>query len=115
MTFARRGLAFRLQFSTSRAGRNIAWEYSKRLVTGSVVALSPADDAFKSKCVVAVITARSLDGVKLCPPEVDIFFANPADADFDPQLEWVMVEAKQGYYEALRHTMTAIQKLDQEK
>ncbi|KAL4954088.1 P-loop containing nucleoside triphosphate hydrolase protein [Aspergillus filifer] len=115
MTFARRGLAFRLRFSTNRAGRNIAWEYSKRLVAGSVVALSPADDAFKSKCVIAVIAARPLDGVKLCPPEVDIFFANPADADFDPQLEWIMVEAKQGYYEALRHTMTALQKLDQEK
>ncbi|KAL4941600.1 hypothetical protein BDV06DRAFT_235995 [Aspergillus oleicola] len=115
LTFARRGLAFRLRFSTNRAGRNIAWEYSKRLISGSVVALSPADDAFKTKCVIAVIAARPLDGVKLCPPEVDIFFSDPADADFDPQLEWIMVEAKQGYYEASRHTMTALQKLDQER
>lgn len=115
MTFARRGLAFRIQFSTNRAGRNIAWEYSKRLVSGSVVALSPADDAFRIKCVIAVVAARPLDGVKLLPPEVDIFFADPSDADFDPQLEWIMVEAKQGYYEASRHVMAALQKLSHER
>ncbi|KAL4788637.1 P-loop containing nucleoside triphosphate hydrolase protein [Aspergillus varians] len=114
LTFARRGLGFKFQFSTNRAGRNIAWEYSKRLVSGSVVALSPADDAFQTKCVIAIIAARPLEGVRLTPPEVDVFFANPADADFDPQLEWIMVEAKQGYYEASRHTMTALQKLSRE-
>ncbi|KAL4904489.1 hypothetical protein BDW74DRAFT_168154 [Aspergillus multicolor] len=114
LTFTRRGLAFKLQFSTNRAGRNIAWEYSKRLVAGSVVALSPADNAFQTQCVIAVIAARPLDGVKLLPPEVDVFFANPLDADFDPQLEWVMVEAKQGYYEASRHVMTALQKMSSE-
>ncbi|KAL4821178.1 P-loop containing nucleoside triphosphate hydrolase protein [Aspergillus spinulosporus] len=115
MTFARRGLAFKVQFSTNRAGRNIVWDHSKRLVSGSVVALSPADDAFRTKCVIAVIAARPLDGVKRLPPEVDIFFANPSDADFDPQLEWIMVEAKQGYYEASRHVMTALQKLSHER
>ncbi|KAL4763795.1 putative DEAD box helicase involved in nonsense mediated decay [Aspergillus foveolatus] len=114
MTFACRGLAFRIQFSINRAGRNIAWEYSKRLVSGSVVALSPADDAFRTKCVIAVVAARPLDGVKLLPPEVDIFFADPSDAGFDPQLEWIMVEAKQGYYEASRHAVTALQKLSHE-
>ncbi|RDW72447.1 putative DEAD box helicase involved in nonsense mediated decay [Aspergillus mulundensis] len=114
LTFARQGLAFKLQFSTNRAGRNIAWEYSKRLVSGSVVALSPADDAFQTKCVIAVVAARPLDGVRLLPPEVDVLFANPLDADFDPQLEWVMVEAKQGYYEASRHLMTALQKMSSE-
>ncbi|KAL4808756.1 P-loop containing nucleoside triphosphate hydrolase protein [Aspergillus unguis] len=115
LTFANRGLAFKIQFSTNRAGRNIAWEYSKRLVSGSVVALSPADDAFQTKCVIAIIAARPLEGVQALPPEVDIFFANPADANFDPQLEWVMIEAKQGYYEASRHTMTALQKLNDER
>ncbi|KAI9372575.1 P-loop containing nucleoside triphosphate hydrolase protein [Aspergillus egyptiacus] len=114
LTFARRGLAFRVQFSTNRAGRNIAWEYSKRLVAGSMVALSPASDGFQTKCAIAIIAARPLDGVKLQPPEVDIFFANPADADFDPQLEWVMVEAKDGYYESARHTMMALQKMSRE-
>lgn len=104
-----------MQFSTNRAHRNIAWEYSKRLVSGSMVALSPVDDAFQTKCVIAIVAARPLDGVKLCPSEVDLFFADPADADFDPQLEWIMIEAKKGYYEASRHTMMALQKLSRER
>ncbi|KAL2849230.1 P-loop containing nucleoside triphosphate hydrolase protein [Aspergillus pseudoustus] len=114
LTFARRGLGFQIQFSTSRAGRNIAWEYSKRLVSGSIVALSPAEDAFQTKCVIAIVAARPLDGVKAQPPVVDIFFADPADADFDPQLEWIMVQSKEGYYESARHTMTALQKMSRE-
>jgi helicase required for RNAi-mediated heterochromatin assembly 1 len=80
-----------------------------------MVALSPADDAFQTKCVIAIVAARPLEGVKSHPPEIDIYFANPEDADFDPQLEWIMVEAKEGYYEASRHTMTALQKLSQER
>ncbi|KAL2812382.1 P-loop containing nucleoside triphosphate hydrolase protein [Aspergillus granulosus] len=114
LTFSRRGLGFQAQFSTIRAGRNIAWEYSKRLVSGSIVALSPADDAFQTKCVIAIVAARPLDGVKAQPPKVDIFFADLADADFDPQLEWVMIQAKEGYYESARHTMTALQKMSRE-
>ncbi|KAL3468590.1 P-loop containing nucleoside triphosphate hydrolase protein [Aspergillus heterothallicus] len=114
LTFARRGLGFRVQFSTIRAGKNIAWEYSKRLVSGSIVALSPAKDAFQTQCVVAIVAARPLDGVKAQPPEVDIFFANPADANFDPQLEWMMVQSKEGYYESARHTMAALQKMSRE-
>ncbi|KAL5343497.1 P-loop containing nucleoside triphosphate hydrolase protein [Aspergillus crustosus] len=114
LTFAPRGLAFRIRFSTNRAGRRIAWEYSKRLVSGSIIALSPAEDAFQTKCVIAIVAARALEGVKSHPPEIDIYFANPTDADFDPQLEWLLVEAKEGYYEASRHTMTALQRLSQE-
>ncbi|KAL2822192.1 P-loop containing nucleoside triphosphate hydrolase protein [Aspergillus cavernicola] len=114
LTFARQGLGFRVRFSTYRAGRNIPWEYSKRLVSGSVVALSPADDVFKTKCAIAIVAARPLEQVMQQPPEVDIFFADPADADFDPQLEWIMVEAKEGYYESARHTMTALQKISRE-
>ncbi|KAL2002464.1 hypothetical protein VTN02DRAFT_6731 [Thermoascus thermophilus] len=114
VTFAQRGLAVRVQFSTARAGKNIVWEYSKRLISGSIVALSPANDLFQSKCVVAVVAARPLDGVKQQPPQVDLFFARAEDADFDPQREWVMVEARTGYYEASRHTMTALQRMTME-
>jgi hypothetical protein len=91
------------------------WEYSKRLVSGSIVALSPASDCFQSKCVVAVVAARPLEGVKQQPPEIDVFFARAEDADFNPQQEWVIVEAKSGYYEANRHTMTALQKMARER
>lgn len=82
---------------------------------GTIVALSPAHDCFRSECAVAVVAARPLDGVKLQPPEVDIFFAHPEEVDFDPQQEWIMVEARSGYYESSRHTMTALQKMHKEK
>ncbi|GFF26084.1 ATP binding protein, putative [Aspergillus udagawae] len=115
ITFAQTGIAFRIRFSTNRSGKKIVWEYSKRLITGSVVALSPANDSFRSKCVIAVVAARPLEGVKQEPPEIDIFFAQPEDANFDPHQEWTMVEARTGYYEAMRHTMTALQRLNRER
>ncbi|PYI06160.1 ATP binding protein [Aspergillus sclerotiicarbonarius CBS 121057] len=115
ITFAQRGLGLRIQFSTSRAGKSIAWECTKRLVSGSIVALSPAGDGFREKCVVATVAARPLEGVRQHPSEIDIFLARPEDVDLDPHKEWIMVEAKDGYYESLRHTMTALQKLYKEK
>lgn len=114
-TFAQKGVAFRVQFSTRRAGKNIVWDYSKRLLSGSIVALSPAHDCFRSKCIVAVIAARPSEGVKKYPPEVELYFARPEDAEFDPQKEWIMVESRNGYYEASRHTMSALQKMTKER
>ncbi|RAQ72394.1 DEAD box helicase involved in nonsense mediated decay [Aspergillus flavus] len=115
ITFAQQGVATRIQFSTIRSGKNIVWEYSKRLRTGTIVALSPSDDSFRNKCVVAVVAARPLNGVKQHPPEIDIYFARSIDADFDPHQEWVMVEARDGYFESMRHTMTALQKMSRER
>lgn len=115
MTFAQHGLAFRIKFSTSRAGKNIVWEYSRRLISGTIIALTPANNYFRTECAVGVVAARPLEGVKQQPPEIDIFFARPEDVDFDPHKEWVMVEAKIGYYESLKHTMTALQKMRKER
>lgn len=115
VTLAQRGLAVRIRFSTRRAGKKILWEYSNRLISSTIVALSPVSDAFATKCVVAVVAARSLENVTKNPPEVDIFFAQPEGFDFDPQQEWLMVEARSGYFEAQRHTMTALQKLSRER
>lgn len=115
MTCAQAGIAFRVQFSTIRAGKKIVWDYSKRLTTGSIVALTPAEDVFRTKCVLAVVAARPLEGLKVHPPEIDLFFARAEDAEFDYQQEWLMVEARSGYYEAARHTLTALQKLSSER
>ncbi|EGD92834.1 DEAD box helicase [Trichophyton tonsurans CBS 112818] len=115
VTFAQAGIAARIQFSTFRAGKKIVWEYSKRLMTGNIVALSPASDSFQNKCVVATVAARPLDGLKASPPEIDIFFARPEDFEFDYQQEWVMVEARVGYFEASRHTLSALQKMSDER
>ncbi|KAJ6130269.1 ATP binding protein [Penicillium capsulatum] len=117
-TFTTRGVAFRIRFSTARAGKKILWQFSSRLIAGSIVALSPLspnDRPFRNKCVVATVAARVLENVQKSPPEIDIFFANPGDVSFDPHQEWIMVEARSGYYEAYRHTMTALQKLSTEK
>ncbi|KLJ09887.1 hypothetical protein EMPG_14680 [Blastomyces silverae] len=114
VTCADAGIAMKLTFSTARAGKNIVWEYSPRLTTGTIVALTPANDMFKSKCIVAVVAARPLEELKKTPSEIDIFYARAGDAEFDPQMEFVMVEARSGYYEASRHTLTALQKMARE-
>lgn len=115
MTLANQGVAFRFQFSTRRAGKKIHWKYSSRLITGGIVALSPVEDSFATKCIVGVVAARPLVHLAKNPPEVDIYFAHPEDIEFDPQQEWIMVQARSGYYEAHRHTMTALQKLSWEQ
>ena len=114
-TFATGGIAARITFSLRRAGKRVAWEQSKRLVTGTMVALTPAEDMFNEVCRVAVVAARPLVGVSQNPPEIDIFFAEPDEIEIDPQQEWVMVEARTGYFEAYRHTLLSLQKLSQER
>ncbi|KAJ5280396.1 hypothetical protein N7478_005768 [Penicillium angulare] len=109
------GIAFRIRFSTRRAGKRILWKYSSRLIPGTLVALSPADDCFQTKCVVATVAARPLERVIAYPPEVDIYFANVDDIEIDPQKEWIMTESPQSYFEATRHTLTALKKLAKEK
>ena len=113
-TFSQKGIAVRVTFSTARAGKRIIWGASKRLTSGSLVALTPARDKFTTTRVIAVVAARPLAGVESTPCEVDLFFARPQELEIDPQTEWLMIEAKTGYYEALRHTMRALQKLSTE-
>lgn len=115
MTFAQQGIAARIAFSLRRAGKKIIWEQSKRLISGSMVALSPASDMFQTRCKVAVVAARPLSGVQQSPAEIDLYFATPEEIEMDPQVEWVMVEARTGYFEAHRHTLMALQKLMREK
>ena len=114
-TFAPLGIAARIKFSTIRAGKAIPWRYTKRLTSGSIVALTPVKDKFVTKCIVAIVAARPLAGVEATPPGIDIYFTTPEEIEIDPQQEWTMVEAKQGYYEASRHTMKGLQKLSHEK
>lgn len=115
ITIARPGLALHIRFSTRRAGKNILWAYSDRLRPGTLVALTPANDMFNQKCLVATIASRKLENVLKNPPEVDIYLASYTDVDPDPQKEWLMVEARGGYYEATRHTMVGLQKLFTER
>ncbi|OBT70222.1 hypothetical protein VE03_00209 [Pseudogymnoascus sp. 23342-1-I1] len=110
-TFANMGAAARIEFSTERAGKRIRWPQSSRLQQGTMVALSPAGDKFRTICTVAIVAARPLAAVEQDPPQIDIFWASTEEAEFDPTEEYVMVEAKSGYFEASRHMLVAMQKL----
>ncbi|KAJ5908508.1 hypothetical protein N7495_001190 [Penicillium taxi] len=109
------GLGFRMQFSTKRAGKDVRWDSSPRLTPGSLLALSPIQDSFASKCIVATVAARADEGLNKSPAEIDIFIPDHKDSIIDSQQEWILVEARSGYYESNRHTMVALQKLSKEK
>lgn len=115
MTFTQQGIATRITFSLRRAGKKVVWEQSKRLITGNMVVLTPAKDMFKTICKVAIVAARPLAGVQQSPAHIDLFWRSAEEIEVDPQVEWVMVEARTGYFEAYRHTLLALQKLMREK
>ncbi|KAF2469321.1 uncharacterized protein BDR25DRAFT_343720 [Lindgomyces ingoldianus] len=114
IVFSPRGLATRVAFSLSRVKKLVRWEQSKRLIPGTLVALSPADDCFQTQCILATVAARALAALDQNPPEIDLFFANPADMEIDPMKKWVMVESRSTFYEASRHTLMALQHMMQE-
>ena len=117
LTVARDGLALKIDFSTRRAERLIRWPQSKRLKTGSIVALTPVDDAFQSKCIVAVVASRLLSNLEVqypSKPSIHVYVGNQNELEIDPQQEYMMVEAIGGYWEACRHTYQALKKLHQE-
>lgn len=68
-----------------------------------------------TKCVVGVVACKLLKKIEKDPKEVVILLASFDDVDLDTQKEWTMVEARTGYFEATRNTMTALQKLSTEK
>jgi helicase required for RNAi-mediated heterochromatin assembly 1 len=78
------GAAFRVEFSNERAGKLIRWDQSKRLVQGSMVAITTQRDNFQSICKVAVIAARPLEGLEQNPPQIDIFWGDDKHTVFDP-------------------------------
>ncbi|KAH7136689.1 P-loop containing nucleoside triphosphate hydrolase protein [Dactylonectria estremocensis] len=117
--FARSGPACRISFSTERSTSKVIWSQSKRLVAGTLVALSPRSDAFKTKCFVAIVAARYLNGGlepdpqagegENTPPRIEIFWGNHEDAILDPSIELMMIEATGGYYEPIRHALVGLQ------
>ncbi|KAI1432495.1 P-loop containing nucleoside triphosphate hydrolase protein [Xylaria sp. CBS 124048] len=106
----RLGPMCRIQFSTERSGKKIRWTQTRRLTTGSLVALSTASDGFETICIPAVIADHPIrDGLDQIPPTIQIFWADTDDAILDPSLELVMLESRVGYFEAVRHCMMGLQ------
>lgn len=105
----------KVEFSYENAGKRIRWEQSNRLQQGTIVALTPRFDMFRTICKVAVVAARPIkEGVELNPPRVDLFWGDWNEAEIDPNQNWVMVEARSGYWESFRHMGVALQKLRSE-
>ena len=118
LTVARDGFAVRAEFSTSRVEKKINWPQSKRLKSGTLVALTPAEDNFRTKCVVAVVASRPLSSVVVErheKPAIHLYFGDPSQIEIDPQVQWLMVEGSNGYWEAARHVLKALQSLTQER
>ena len=113
------GTVCRIGFCPTRVGKRIRWAHSARLTPGNIVALSTAQDAFQSVCMIANVVQKNLVGGlepdlgagehKDTPPRIDIAWADPNDAILDPNTELIMIEARNGYYESVRHTLRGLQ------
>ncbi|KAF7922083.1 uncharacterized protein EAE98_008294 [Botrytis deweyae] len=106
------GPAFRIEFSSDKAGKRIRWEQSSRLTQGSLLCLSPTSDKFRSICKVGTVAARPIEGGLDCdPPQVDIFFGDDEDIILNPTESYIMIQPRVGFFEAYRHVLVALQKL----
>ncbi|KAI1005735.1 Helicase required for RNAi-mediated heterochromatin assembly 1 [Podosphaera aphanis] len=110
------GPACRVEFCTDRTDKRIRWEQSKRLTQGTVLALSSYNDMFHTSCKIAIVGGRLIEGgLDQNPPTIDLFFGDLENIELDPHDKFIMIEARDGYFEASRHMLVAMQKLMCEK
>ncbi|KAF3168929.1 hypothetical protein TWF788_010794 [Orbilia oligospora] len=113
VTFANSfGICIKMGFSTNRARKRICWENSKRLCPGTLVALTT--DNFEKVARVATVAARPMSGLEGALPYgtvVDLLL-HPDELELDPTKTWIMVESRSGYFEAFKHTLRALQRMD---
>lgn len=107
--FASKAVAVRISFSTRRAGVNIIWRNSKRLMSGSLIALTVANNISEVTVIPAVVAARPLVNLEKDRPEIDLYLSH--DCIIDPAAEYIMVEETSSCFESQRHTMLALQQM----
>jgi helicase required for RNAi-mediated heterochromatin assembly 1 len=91
-------------------GKRVLWEQSKRLIPGTLVCLSQDNfETFK----VATVAARPLAGLELNPPEVDLLF-DVDELEVDVTKTFLMVESREGYFEASKWVLRSIQRMTEE-
>ena len=118
LTLAKDGFGIEVEFSTSLAEKRILWAQSKRLKTGTAVMLTPIGDRFRTTCILAIVASRRLSSVDvLLPlkPRIHLYLADPAQLEIDPQVEYLMVEGSNGYWEASRHVLRSLQSMTIER
>ncbi|ORY67508.1 P-loop containing nucleoside triphosphate hydrolase protein, partial [Pseudomassariella vexata] len=109
-SMTRLGPLCRIEFSTERAGKKIRWTHTRRLTPGTLVVISTAKDSFKKICKPAIIADRMIKGgLDRNPSVIQIQWARCEDAVMDPTEELIMLEARLGFYEAVRHCMVGLQ------
>jgi helicase required for RNAi-mediated heterochromatin assembly 1 len=112
VTCSKRGIAVEVTFSTQRVGVRIDWEQTSRLMTGCLVALSR--DNFQSSCIVAIVAAHDIEKLKQNPPKIDLYISDADYLEIDPTMTFVMVENRNSFYEAQKHTMLALHRMAEE-
>jgi helicase required for RNAi-mediated heterochromatin assembly 1 len=106
----RLGPLCRISFSTEHAQKKILWSQSRRLMPGSVLAISTKRDNFKTICMTATVAQRPFrGGLDQTPPLVDIVWGDINEYVVDPEMELIIIEARSGYFEAVRHTLVGLQ------
>lgn len=80
------------------------------MLPGSVVALS--SDDFQTVRI-ATVAARPLAGLKMSIPEVDLLF-DENDFELDVNKVYVMVETRSAYFEAYKHTLRGLQRIQED-
>ncbi|EQB51524.1 hypothetical protein CGLO_08927 [Colletotrichum gloeosporioides Cg-14] len=115
----RLGSMVRVTFSAVRTRQLVNWPASQRLVPGTVVALSPVPDNFQKRCIVAVVTGRYDEAINCSetPPPLDLEIRDPevAASIMEPDQEYVMIEARSNYFEAVRHVMEGLKQAAKEE
>ena len=108
--FILRGICYNVQFDNSRF-RKSGWEHSKRLITGSLVCLSP--DGFKHIVLFATVAERSLGDLNR--GMVSIRFEEDVEMHSICNMKetFVMVESN-AFFEASRHILSSIQMAETE-
>ncbi|KAH7358706.1 P-loop containing nucleoside triphosphate hydrolase protein, partial [Plectosphaerella cucumerina] len=112
LNIIRLGPLARLRFCNLRSDRLIDWGQTQRLTPGSCVAISTAADAFRTRCWIAFVSGKDDKNMdELDTPVIDVELEDAGSlADFvDPRQEFVMIEARSNYYEAVRHVLAGLQ------
>ncbi|RKF56509.1 Helicase required for RNAi-mediated heterochromatin assembly 1 [Golovinomyces cichoracearum] len=110
--FTKKGPVCRVEFCVDRSETRVRWDQSKRLSQGTIVALSSSQKLFNGDCRVAVVAGRPIEGgLDQNPPTIDLFLGDGDQVWLDPHEKYVMIEAREGYFEASRYMLIAMQKL----
>ena len=108
-----RGVTLALQLDVNKC-KDIKWEFSKRLLFGSLVCLS--DDFFKNNFILAVICDRDNESLKKGIIKVRIEQNDDVDDDLiiNEKTKYIMFETT-AYFEAYRYVLDALKSIDQDE